>query len=138
MTKAKRRATLTWTGDGDVFTGEGERSEPVTVDGDSRAGPSPMETLLLSLAACMAVDIKMILEKGRVAVEDLKIGLEGERAEEPPRRYTRIVMDVCVRGPEEADAGKVDRAVQLSRDKYCSVFHTLQPDLETEIRTHLE
>lgn len=92
----------------------------------------------MSVAACMAVDIKMILEKGRVPLESLELAVEGERAPEPPRRFLRIVMDVHIRGPGPADEAKVERAAALSRDKYCSVLHTLDPDLDTEIRIHRE
>lgn len=92
----------------------------------------------MSIGGCMAVDIQMILEKGRVPLESLEVALEGERAPEPPRRYTRIVMDVHTRGPGPEHREKVERAVALSKDKYCSVFHTLRPDLETEFRIHLE
>jgi putative redox protein len=97
-----------------------------------------MEALLLSLGGCMAIDIRAILEKGRVPLEELVVDVEGERATEPPQRFVRIHMDVRAVGPGEADRAKVERAVQLSRDKYCSVFHTLRPDMDVEIRIQLE
>lgn len=86
----------------------------------------------------MGIDIQAILEKGRVQLDDLVVELEGERAPEPPQRFTRVQMDVRVRGPSPEDRAKVERAVQLSRDKYCSVFHTLRSDLQVEINVHLE
>jgi putative redox protein len=139
MATPTRSARLSWSGEGRVYRGAGAAADaPVTLDGDATAGPSPMETLLLSLAGCMLVDIQMILEKGRVPLEGLEARMTGERAPEPPRRFTRIVMDIHARGPGPGDQSKLDRAVELSRDKYCSVFHTLRPDIEVQIRTHRE
>ncbi len=82
----------------------------------------------------MAVDILDILEKGRVSVDRLEVEVEGDRAPDPPRRYTSLRLTVRLDGPQERERGKVERAVQLSREKYCSVFHTLRPDMDVEIR----
>jgi putative redox protein len=90
--------------------------------------------LLLSLAGCMGIDVIDILNKSRVPVEELRVEVEGDRAPEPPRRFVSIRLTYHVRGPGEEDRSKLDRAVQLSRDKYCSVLHTLRPDLELDVR----
>jgi putative redox protein len=97
-----------------------------------------MEALLLSVGGCMGVDIQAILEKGRVPLEALEVELEGERAPDPPQRFLTLRMDIRVKGPDEEQRAKVERAVQLSRDKYCSVFHSLQPDLKVTVAVHLE
>ncbi len=97
-----------------------------------------MEALLLSLGGCMGIDIQAILEKGRVPLEGLEVDLEGVRAEEAPKRFTRIRMDVRVTGAGEENRTKVERAVQLSRDKYCSVFHSLRSDMPVEIEIQLD
>jgi len=97
-----------------------------------------MEALLLSVGGCMGVDIQAILEKGRVPLEALQVELEGERAPDPPQRFLTLRMDIRVKGPDEEHRAKVERAVQLSRDKYCSVFHSLQPDLKVTVAVHLE
>ncbi len=86
----------------------------------------------------MGIDIKAILEKGRVQMDALEVELEGERAEDPPQRFTRIRMEVRVSGIGEQDRTKVERAVQLSRDKYCSVFHSLRSDVPVEIDIRLD
>lgn len=138
MTNSTRSAHLSWSGEGLKYHGTSAGAAPITVDGDSKEGPSPMGILLLSLAGCMAIDIQSILEKGRVPFEALEVDTVGTRAPEPPRRFTRIEMEVRVRGVGPEDEGKLDRAIALSRDRYCSVFHTLQPDLEVEIRTRLD
>lgn len=137
MTKNFRRATVHWTGEGMVFEGRAGEAPPITLDGDSVAGPSPTETLLLSLAACMAIDIRVIVEKSRVTVNGVDIEIEGERAEDPPKRFLSLRMNIRVDGPGEADIAKVERAAQLSQDKYCSVFHTLRSDLDVTISTSL-
>ena len=96
-------------------------------DGDRKVGLSPMENLLGSLATCMGIDVVMILEKMRTDLRGLKIGLTGERNPEPPKFYRKVVFVFTVTGdiPEE----KAERAVSLSFEKYCSVFHTLRKDL---------
>jgi putative redox protein len=91
----------------------------------------------MSVAACMGIDIKVILEKGRVTLNELVIEVSGERAPDPPRRFRTLRMTVRAEGPAEADRPKLDRAVELSRDKYCSVFHTLRPDLDVQISTEI-
>jgi len=87
----------------------------------------------MSLAACMAIDINVILEKGHVSVDNLIVDVTGTRAPEPPRRFLSLRLAVTVEGPMDRDQPKLERAAQLSRDKYCSVLHTLRPDLDVEV-----
>lgn len=137
MTKpTHKRVELTWEGEGQVFKGVGAKGEPIIIDGDSEAGPGPMDTLLLSVAACMGIDVLMILERSRVPVDALSVVVDGERAEDHPRRYTGIRIEYRISGPGEEHQKRLDRAVHLSRDKYCSVLHSLRPDIgiEVEIR----
>ena len=124
---------LHWTGEGLRFRGGREGGPEILVDTDGEAGPSPMDSLLLGLAGCMGIDVVMILEKGRVPLDALSVRVEGDRPEDPPRRFTAVRMTYRISGPPEKDHGKVERAVALSREKYCSVLHTLQPDLGLEI-----
>lgn len=127
-----KRVTLRWTGDGLAFEGGGTTHPSIQVDGGSRVGPSPMELLLLSVAGCMAIDVRLILDKARVPLTDLEVVTEGTRADTEPRRYSRVKMHFRVVGPGEEHEARVARAVQLSKDKYCSVLHTLDPDLPIE------
>lgn len=129
-----KHVTLRWSGEDLVFEGSGASGGSITIDGDSGQGPSPMDTLLLALAGCMTVDIRTILEKSRVPLDGLEVSVGGERAAEPPRRYTRIEMVFRLSGPGPEDAAKVERAVALSRETYCSVMHTLRQDVEIDIR----
>lgn len=132
-----RTAEVSWTGRDLVFEGRTGDAAPIVLDSTSTEGPSPTEALLMSAAACMAIDIRVILEKGRVAVDQLVVEIEGDRAPEPPRRFTEIRMHVRVSGPAREDLPKLSRAVQLSQDKYCSVMHTLRPDLPVVITSGL-
>ncbi len=123
---------LSWVGEGLRFRGGREGGPEVTVDGRGEAGPSPMQALLLALAGCSAADVVEILGKMRVPLTGLEVAIEGERAAEAPRRYTAIRMRYLARGlPREAEA-RLRHAVELSREKYCSVLHTLRPDVVGE------
>lgn len=129
-----RQVRLRWTGEGLAFEGGPDGGPPAVIDSDGERGQTPTQALLMALAGCMAVDVLMILEKSRVAVEALEVEAIGERAETVPKRFIRIGLEYRLTGPSAEDRPKLDRAVRLSRDKYCSVLHTLDPDLDVEIR----
>jgi putative redox protein len=109
-----------------VFAGASGQASMV-LDSAGVAGPSPVQTLAFALAACMGMDVVHILRKGRHDLRGLRIDLTGERAPEEPRRFTAIALRFTVNGELPRDA--VDRAVELSRDKYCSVWHSLRQDI---------
>ena len=98
------------------------------VDGDSTAGPSPVQMVVIGLAGCMAIDLADILRKGRHSFDALRVTVTAERAPEPPRRLVSASLRFHVRG--NAPAAAVERAIALSREKYCSVWHSLRPDIE--------
>lgn len=127
---AATQVTLWWEGEGLRFRGGADRGPEVVVDGDGKAGASPMQQLLLSLAGCMAADMVDIMIKGRVPLAALEVRVEGDRAKSPPRRYTAIRMHFTAAGVTDADAPKLERALELSRTTYCSVLHSLRPDAE--------
>lgn len=116
------------------FEATGRGGVPSVADGDGAAGPSPMESLLVALASCMGVDVVDMLNKMRVPFDGLSVLAEGDRRPDPPRRFTAIRLVYQVEGVPGDAHPKLQRAVDLSRDKYCSVWHTLQPDLELSIR----
>ena len=116
---------LEWEG-GLRFRGRAADRE-LRLDGDSASAASPVETLALALAGCMASDLVHILVKGRIEPTALTASLVAERAPEEPRRLVRVELRFAVRGPVPAD--KVERAIALSREKYCSVWHSLRPDI---------
>lgn len=88
------------------------------------AGMRPMELLLASLASCAAVDVLLIMQKQRQPLEDLDIEVQGVRADAVPAVYTDIRL--VFTGSGKIDADKLQRAVELSSDKYCSVSSMLR------------
>jgi putative redox protein len=87
--------------------------------GGDGAAPSPMELLLIGTGGCTAVDVVAILERMRQPVEGCTVVLEAERAISDPKVFTRILMRFTLTG-RGLDPKAVERAVQLSADKYCS------------------
>lgn len=123
--------SLRWRPDGErglVFEGGGGGRPRVVVDGNTRAGTSPVELLLLAAGTCAASDVVVILQKMRVGLRSLDVGVRGTRREEEPRRYTAIHFRFAVHG-EGADEVKARRAIDLSLEKYCSVVASLAPDI---------
>jgi putative redox protein len=124
---------VSWTGEAMRFTAAG-RCGSIPLNAGKGEGVGPMEALALSAAACSAADVVEILGKMRIPLDSLEVRLEGDRASEPPRRYTalRLVYRVGVAAESEQ---KLRHAVELSREKYCSVMHSLRPDIQlsTEI-----
>jgi putative redox protein len=117
------KARIKWAGDR-TFLGESGTGHTVALgttkgpDGRSLC-PSAMELLLIGTGGCTAWDVVQILEKGREPIEDCVVELDAERADEDPMVFTRIHMRFIVSGRGLA-AAKVERAVRLSADKYCS------------------
>jgi putative redox protein len=100
---------------------------PETVGGSDSA-PTPMELVLHALCGCMGVDLAGMLAKMRQPWTGLEISAEGERADDHPRIYTRIALHVAVTGT--VDEAKLQRAVALSLDTYCSVAAMLRATAE--------
>jgi putative redox protein len=103
----------------------------VVVDGDSIAGPSPVQLVAIGLAGCMAIDLLEILRRGRHPIAGLRASLTAERAPAPPRRFTAVRLHFEVSG--DVPAAAVERAVTLSRETYCSVWHSLRQDIELAV-----
>ena len=119
---------LTW--DGDLRFNTISNGVALAIDGQSKAGPSPVQALALALAGCMAVDIVDILVKGRHPLRAFTADLTAQRAPEPPSRFTAVALHFHLEGDVPAHA--VERAIALSHDKYCSVWHSLQQDIAFE------
>ena len=88
-------------------------------------GPRPKPLLLFSLAGCTGMDVVSLLEKMRVAVDDLKILVTGELTEEHPKYYHKIHITYQIKG-KDINTAKVEKAVNLSQDKYCGISHMLK------------
>ena len=129
--------TLRWTGEGLAFDASFANGTPsFTTDSGGRAGASPVQLVLVGLAGCTGIDIVDIVGKMRVAMSGLEVVADARRAEDPPRRLTHVHLTYRAAGVAAADVDKVRRAIELSEQKYCSVWHSLRPDLE--ITTELE
>ena len=111
----------------------GGRSGDITMTLDSAAvsGPSPMQALGFALAGCMAMDLVHILKKGRHDLRGLRVDLKGERTQTEPRRFTRIELRYTITGSVPAEP--IERAIQLSREKYCSVWHSMRQDIALDV-----
>jgi len=125
MPKPPLTATLTWLGDL-KFRASTPRTS-IVLDSDSTAGPSPPEAVAMALAGCMAIDLADIILKGRHPLRSLEATIAGERREDPPRHFVRFTLTFVVGGDVPAHA--IQRAIDLSRDKYCSVWHSLRQDI---------
>jgi putative redox protein len=99
----------------------------IVLDSAGKAGPSPVQALAFALAGCMGMDVVFILQKGRHDLKGLKISLSAERAQEDPHRITAVTIDFTVTGTVAKD--QVQRAVDLSHEKYCSVWHSMRQDI---------
>jgi putative redox protein len=117
-----------------VFTGTAGQAT-MTLDSAGVAGPSPVQTLAFALAGCMGMDVVHILRKGRHELRGLRIDLSAERAPEDPHRFLAIEIRVTLNGDVPREA--VDRAVALSREKYCSVWHSLRQDITLTITSSI-
>jgi putative redox protein len=100
----------------------------MTLDSAGAAGPSPVQALGFALAGCMTTDVAHILTRGRHPFRALRSHLVADRAPDDPHRFVRVTLQITVEGDVPADA--VDRAIALSRDKYCSVWHSMRQDIE--------
>ncbi|MBM7854858.1 putative redox protein [Desulfohalotomaculum tongense] len=111
------------------FTATDEAGHSITMDAPVQAGgentaPSPLTLVLMSLAGCSSIDIVTILSKMKVKVERFNIEVDGRRAEQHPKIFTDINVFFKFSG-EDIPRDKVERAIGLSVEKYCSVAHML-------------
>jgi putative redox protein len=119
-------AELLWKGD--LSFEVRSRDAPFHLDGDSVTGPSPVKTLVAALAGCMAMDVVHVLTRARLPLTGLQVRIHARRAPEHPKRLVAVEMHFTVRG--DVPLERVEHAIDLSRTTYCSVLHSLRPDLE--------
>jgi putative redox protein len=119
MATYTKNATAVWKA-GTAFQVTGGSGHTAIIDGESKSGMGPMETVLASLVTCSGADVISILQKKRQDVTAFEIRVHGDRAEEHPRYYTDIHVTYVVTG-RGIDPDAVARAIELSEEKYCSV-----------------
>ncbi|HVH02354.1 MAG TPA: OsmC family protein [Amaricoccus sp.] len=116
------KASVSWVGER-TFEGRTESGHALrfgTAHGDApKPGPSAMELVLIGTGGCAAWDVVNILEKSRQRVEDVAVALDADRATDDPKVFTRVHLHFVVRG-RAVDPARVERAIALSADKYCS------------------
>ena len=128
-----RQAEIKWI-DGLRFVGTGYTNHAVVIDGPSDSGGNdsalrPGEMVLMALAACTGIDVVSLLKKMRVQFDSFEIGITAETAEEHPKYFKKINVEYRVRGQGIPEA-KLQRAIDLSRETYCSVSAQLRPGAE--------
>jgi putative redox protein len=126
------KGTLTWDKEL-IFVGRTQRGYEIEFDAEIQWGCAPTESLLLSLAACMGIDAVSFLQKMRANLASFKIDITGERNPTPPQYYKAIEMVLHISG-ERITQKQVERAVALSQEKYCSVYHSLRKDLKVSVK----
>jgi putative redox protein len=114
------------------FEGISSSGHPIVVDGDKKAGNSPMELVLIGLCGCTGYDVASILRKKREPFTSLEVRAEAERAADPPSVYTEIRLIYKVGGKVSHKAA--EDAVRLSEEKYCSVSAMLQQTAKISYR----
>lgn len=124
------QATVSWAGDSN-FIGRSGTGHAVVFDSDKDSGvaPTPMEMLLMSAGACSSVDVVSILQKAKQQVTNCRVVLTGERVDTIPRVFSKIHLHFEVTGFNVSEK-HVERAVNLSAEKYCSVSIMLQQAME--------
>lgn len=124
-----KHVTLRWL-DNLRFEGGEVNGPQVLIDADNVDAPGPMLQVLLAAAACAGADVVSILKKMQVDLESIEMTMSGKRRADHPKRYTAIHYVWVIRG-KGLDETKARRAIDLSLEKYCSVVHSLAPDIVT-------
>jgi len=119
---------------GIALAGKGDSRHWVVMDGPEKfsgleAGSRPMELFLISLAGCTGMDVVSLLEKMRVKLDDFKMEVEAERAETHPKVFTKIHIEFLFWG-KDIDPAKVEKAIDLSQNKYCSASAMLKKTVD--------
>ena len=112
-----------------LMAGIDSRGTPVVIglteDSDPAwQGLKASDMLLMSAASCSAYDVVLILNKKKEPLEGLEVICSGKRTDNPPYRFTHIHLKYVIKG--KLEAGSVEKAIQLSEDKYCTVLNTLR------------
>jgi len=130
------RGSVTWDKEL-IFKGRTQRGEEIDFDAQAQWGCIPTESLLLSVAGCMAIDCVSFLQKMKCVITKFKIDITGERNPTPPQYYRKMEMKILI-GGENITPKKMDRVISLSQEKYCSVYHSLRKDLEVKVSYEIE
>lgn len=127
MSENQYKANIKYAGD-EFFIGTtpSGHSQAIDVKGDRKSAASPLELLLISVAACTAVDVVSILAKKRQDVIDYNVEIEGTRRDDFPKGFIAFHINHIVKGRSISEKAVAD-AIELSDTKYCSVAYTVKP-----------
>ncbi len=127
MAENEYKATVRYAGD-DLFIGTSPSGNSVAIDvkSDRKSAQSPLEMLLVSVAACTAADVASIMEKKRQDVREYVVEVTGTRVDDHPRKFIAFHVHHIVRGHNVSEQALAS-AIQLSDTKYCSVAATVRP-----------
>jgi len=119
---------------GSTLIARGDSNHWVVLDtkqqfGGHEAASQPMELVLMALGGCTAMDVESLLNKMQTPAQEFTVEIDAERAEEHPRIFRKIGMTLIFRG-ENLNQQNIEKAVSLSRDKYCSVSAMLKKSVE--------
>jgi len=116
-----------------IFTARTMRGYEIEFDPNLEWGCSPTESLLISAAGCMAIDVFYFLKKMKAEIKKFRIDFSGVRRTEPPQYYKSMEFIIQVEG-DNITPQKLDRAISLSQEKYCSVYHSLRGDIDFSVK----
>lgn len=125
------KATLEWDKDL-IFVGRTGEGYEIEFDANVQWGCKPTDALLLSLGGCMAIDMLSFLTKMRAEIKDFKMKLNADRNPEPPQYFKKVDIAIDITG-SGLDDKKVERAISLSHEKYCSVYKSMRSDMEMKV-----
>lgn len=126
---------VVWEG-GRRYRGGPAGGPTLVLDGDGEVSPGPVNALVVALASCSAIDVVDYLEKRRTPASALAVSVRFSRAPSPPRRITEAHL--AFRVATDSPRDHVERAVQLSFEKYCSVASSLAPDTKLDWSVEIE
>lgn len=127
------KAQLNWTQDMQ-FVGQVENGPAIVMDNpQGGSGPTPMQMVIMGVAGCTAMDVTSILKKKRAAVTGIQLNVEGEQAEDHPRKFTAISIEFVITG-HQIKPKDVERAIELSATKYCSAIASVNAPVAHKYR----
>jgi putative redox protein len=119
-----------------VFVARTQKGYEIDFDAKLEWGCAPTESLLLSAAGCMAIDVVSFLRKMKVEISKFKIDVSGQRNPTPPQYFTAIEMMIHISG-KDITPKRIERAIALSQEKYCSVYHSLRKDIKVSVKYNI-
>ncbi len=129
------RGILTWEKDL-VFTAR-IRGYAIDFDANAKEGCIPTDSLLMSIPGCLGIDVMLFLKKMKAEIKSFDIETTGERNPVPPKYFKAVHMHIRISGKGITNK-KLERAISLSQEKYCSVYHSIRKDMEVKITYSIE